>query len=80
MVAATTPIPDEDHGAELPWTMSASVVLTGLPKDAHQALADVEAIDAGKGKDGGSDTYILPVMEGEIFLPHLLFISCVVTA
>jgi ubiquitin-like protein ATG12 len=30
--------------------MSASVVLTGLPKDAHQALADVEAIDAGKGK------------------------------
>jgi hypothetical protein len=29
--------------------MSASVMLTGLPRDAHQALADVEAIDAGKG-------------------------------
>jgi hypothetical protein len=30
--------------------MTASVMLTGLPRDAHQALADVEAIDAGKGK------------------------------
>jgi hypothetical protein len=29
--------------------MTASVMLTGLPRDAHQALADVEAIDAGKG-------------------------------
>lgn len=25
-------------------------MLTGLPRDAHQALADVEAIDAGKGE------------------------------
>lgn len=47
--AATTPIPDEDHGSDLPLTMSASVVLTGLPRDAHEALADVEAIDKGKG-------------------------------
>ncbi|EER23825.1 Ubiquitin-like protein [Coccidioides posadasii str. Silveira] len=46
--AATAPIPDEDHGAELPLTMTASVILTGLPKDAHRALADVEVIDAGK--------------------------------
>ncbi|EEP76283.1 predicted protein [Uncinocarpus reesii 1704] len=45
---ATAPIPDEDHGAELPLTMTASVILTGLPKDAHRALTDVEAIDAGK--------------------------------
>lgn len=29
--------------------MTASVMLTGLPRDAHQALADVEAIDDGKG-------------------------------
>jgi hypothetical protein len=29
--------------------MSASVVLTALPRDAHQALADAEAIDTGKG-------------------------------
>lgn len=29
--------------------MSASVVLTGLPQDAHRALADAEAIDVGKG-------------------------------
>lgn len=46
---ATAPIPDEDHGSDLPLTMSASVVLTGLPRDAHEALADVEAIDKGKG-------------------------------
>ncbi|KAI1906302.1 Ubiquitin-like protein [Ophidiomyces ophidiicola] len=44
----TAPIPDENHGADLPLTMTASVILTSLPKDAHQALADVEAIDAGK--------------------------------
>lgn len=30
--------------------MTASVMLTGLPRDAHQALADVEVIDAGKGE------------------------------
>lgn len=44
------PIPDDEHGADLPMNMTASVMLTGLPRDAHQALADVEAIDAGKGK------------------------------
>lgn len=44
------PIPDDDRGADLPMNMTASVMLTGLPRDAHQALADVEAIDAGKGK------------------------------
>ncbi|GLA12723.1 ubiquitin-like protein [Aspergillus niger] len=37
------PIPDDKHGADLPMTMSASVVLTSLPRDAHQALADAEA-------------------------------------
>ena len=46
-----TPIPDDEHGAHLPMNMTASVMLTGLPRDAHQALADVEAIDAGKGGD-----------------------------
>lgn len=44
------PIPDDKHGADLPMTMSASVVLTSLPRDAHQALADAEAVDRGKGK------------------------------
>lgn len=47
-----TPIPDDEHGADLPMNMTASVMLTGLPRDAHQALADVEAIDAGKGMTG----------------------------
>jgi ubiquitin-like protein ATG12 len=46
---AATPIPDEDHGVDIPLTMSASVVLTGLPQDAHRALADAEAVDVGKG-------------------------------
>lgn len=47
--AGNTAIPDEDHGVDIPLTMSASVVLTGLPQDAHRALADAEAIDVGKG-------------------------------
>lgn len=45
----TAPIPDDEHGADLPLTLSASVILTGLPRDAHQALADAEALDSGKG-------------------------------
>ncbi|KAJ5657223.1 Autophagy-related protein 12 [Penicillium longicatenatum] len=42
------PIPDDQHGADLPMNMTASVMLTGLPPDAHQALADVERIDNRK--------------------------------
>lgn len=34
----------------MPMTMSASVVLTSLPRDAHQALADAEAVDTGKSR------------------------------
>ncbi|GAT27973.1 similar to An04g06300 [Aspergillus luchuensis] len=44
------PANHDKHGADLPMTMSASVVLTSLPRDAHQALADAEAVDTGKGK------------------------------
>lgn len=47
--APNAPIPDEEHGGDMPMTMTASVVLTSLPRDAHQALTDTEAIDAGKG-------------------------------
>ena len=42
-------VPDEDPGVDLPLTMSASVILTNLPKDASQALEEVEALDSGKG-------------------------------
>jgi hypothetical protein len=42
-------VPDEDHGVDLPMSMTASVILTHLPKDASQALADVEALDDRKG-------------------------------
>lgn len=42
--------------------MSASVVLTGLPQDAHRALADAEAIDVGKGAYHQPLSFILLVM------------------
>ena len=44
------PIPDDDHTADLPLTMSASVVLTALPLDAHTALAQAGALDQKKGR------------------------------
>ncbi len=44
-------VPDEDPGVDLPMTMSASVILTNLPKDASEALGEVEALDKGKGMD-----------------------------
>ncbi len=43
-------VPDEDHGVDLPMSMTASVILTNLPKDATQALADVETLDDRKGR------------------------------
>lgn len=45
-----TPIPDDDHEADLPLTMTASVVLTSLPRDATAALKDAGAFDKPKGK------------------------------
>lgn len=42
-------VPDEDPGVDLPMTMSASVILTNLPRDASQALQEVERLDGGKG-------------------------------
>ncbi|OBT86908.1 hypothetical protein VE02_04389 [Pseudogymnoascus sp. 03VT05] len=43
-----TPIPDDDHEADLPLTMTASVVLTSLPRDATAALKDAGAFDKPK--------------------------------
>jgi len=40
---------DEGTGGDLPMSMTASVILTNLPKDASQALRDVEEIDDRKG-------------------------------
>ena len=55
MASSTPPIgtnapnvPDEDHGVDLPMSMMASVILTNLPKDATEALADVDALDDKK--------------------------------
>lgn len=43
------PIPDDDHGADLPLTMMASVVLTNLPHDATTALAAAGKFEKEKG-------------------------------
>jgi ubiquitin-like protein ATG12 len=43
------PIPDEEeHEADLPLTMTASAVLTSLPRDAHAALAAAGAFEKEK--------------------------------
>jgi ubiquitin-like protein ATG12 len=40
---------EHDAGANLPMSMSASMMLTNLPKDASQALKEIDAIDDRKG-------------------------------
>jgi len=54
--ANVAPIPDDDHTPDLPLTMSASVVLTSLPRDAHAALSDAGALEQKKG------IYPLPII------------------
>ncbi|BDD56682.1 Ubiquitin-like protein [Monascus purpureus] len=63
----SAPIPDEEQGADLPLTMSASVVLTSLPRDAHQALADVEAIDKGKVTVRFHPLPSAPILKNRVF-------------
>lgn len=41
---------NETQQGDLPMSMTASVILTNLPKDASQALQEVEEIDDRKGK------------------------------
>jgi ubiquitin-like protein ATG12 len=53
-------VPDEDHGVDLPMSMTASVILTNLPKDASQALADVEALDDRKGMTTRLSSHLAP--------------------
>ncbi|KAL2217433.1 autophagy protein Apg12 [Thermoascus aurantiacus ATCC 26904] len=65
--AGTAPIPDEAHGADLPLTMSASVVLSGLPRDAHKALADAEAIDTGKVTVRFKALPSAPILKNQVF-------------
>jgi ubiquitin-like protein ATG12 len=40
---------DDNAEGDLPMSMTASVMLTHLPKDASQALKEIEAIDDRKG-------------------------------
>ncbi|KAI9712692.1 MAG: Ubiquitin-like protein [Bogoriella megaspora] len=46
--ASAAPIPDDDQAADLPLTMAASVVLTSLPQDAHQALEGAGELEQEK--------------------------------
>jgi ubiquitin-like protein ATG12 len=57
---AAPTVPDEDHGVDLPMSMTASVILTNLPKDASQALADVEALDDRKGTTIRLSSHLAP--------------------
>lgn len=41
---------NETQPGDLPMSMTASVILTNLPKDASQALREVEEIDDRKGR------------------------------
>ncbi|PLB39638.1 ubiquitin-like protein ATG12 [Aspergillus candidus] len=61
------PIPDEKQGADLPLTMSASVVLTSLPRDAHQAMADAEAVDTGKVTVRFQPLPSAPILKNRVF-------------
>ncbi|KAJ5164432.1 Autophagy-related protein 12 [Penicillium coprophilum] len=65
--SANAPIPDDDHGADLPMNMSASVMLTNLPRDAHQALADVESIDSGKVTVRFQPLPSAPILKNRVF-------------
>ncbi|KAJ5991113.1 Autophagy-related protein 12 [Penicillium canescens] len=61
------PIPDDEHGADLPMNMSASVMLTNLPRDAHRALADVERIDSGKVTVRFQPLPSAPILKNRVF-------------
>ncbi|RHZ54387.1 ubiquitin-like protein ATG12 [Aspergillus thermomutatus] len=63
----STPIPDDEHGADLPMTMSASVVLSSLPRDAHRALADAEAVDTGKVTVRFQPLPSAPILKNRVF-------------
>jgi hypothetical protein len=78
-------VPDEDHGVDLPMSMTASVILTNLPKDASQALADVETLDDRKGTctplsschDPSVRISATPILIARwSFIPIALFVSC----
>jgi ubiquitin-like protein ATG12 len=40
---------DDDEAGDLPMSMTASVMLSQLPKDASQALKEIDALDDRKG-------------------------------
>jgi hypothetical protein len=71
---AAPTVPDEDHGVDLPMSMTASVILTNLPKDASQALADVEALDDRKGTTARLSSHLAPSvpLPMPIYLPSWL--------
>ena len=67
-------VPDEEYGVDLPMSMSASVILTNLPRDATQALGDVEVLDDKKGRVEMPHCVCLPLFLAEPL--HLCPASC----
>ena len=67
---------DQQTGADLPMSMTASVILANLPKDASQALQEIDAINDHKGLSLSLfSSKILPPLcfpsKVSLFLTHL---------
>ena len=78
---AAPTVPDEDHGVDLPMSMTASVILTNLPRDASQALADVEALDDRKGMNLLLPScHAQPLLVGSSRITSLRFSTVVICA
>jgi len=60
--------PGEDNDADLPITMAASVVLTGLPRDAHEALEGAGDLGIEKGKQSLLPSFIKHPLHVYVYL------------
>ncbi|KAI9818830.1 MAG: Ubiquitin-like protein [Pycnora praestabilis] len=65
--AQTMPIPDDEHVIDLPLTMSASVVLTALPRDAHSALANAQVLEKKKATIRFKAVGSAPILRTTVF-------------
>ncbi|KAI9702888.1 MAG: Ubiquitin-like protein [Candelina mexicana] len=62
------PIPDDvDHPDDLPLTMSASVVLTSLPDDAHTALENAQLLEQKKVTVRFKAVGSAPILRTQVF-------------
>ncbi|KAK2836863.1 Ubiquitin-like protein [Arthroderma sp. PD_2] len=63
----TAPIPDTGDPATLPLTLSASTVLTVLPKSSRQALAEIEELDNRKVTVRFLPMPSAPILQSKVF-------------